>query len=306
MRTHLFNYALFLLLSLTSAYVLAQSEPSFPILSGQVIDQAGLLDTATQSELTKQLLAHEEQTTNQIVVVTLRSLQGFDEADYALRLGRKWGLGTEENNNGVILLVAPNERKVRIEVGYGLEGAIPDALAGQIIGRNILPAFKKNDYPAGITSGVNAILQAAAGEYKATPSSNKRRNKRDGKTFDFIPLFFIGMVAVPALMRRRGLKRLANASFPGGFAGIFSTVLSGNLIVGVIVGLAAFAGIYFFGHLIDDANGRGPNDRHRGGSGSGGSNGGFSGRSGGSSHRGGGGFSGGGGSFGGGGASGGW
>lgn len=273
----------------------AQSELVFPALSGRVVDQAQLLDAATTNALTEQLEAHEAQSSNQIVVVTVNSLQGLDVADYALKLGREWGIGTEENNNGVVFLIAPNERKVRIEVGYGLEGAIPDGLAGQIIDRNILPSFKEDDYQGGIQSGLKAILQAAVGEYKATPKNNNRSRSGKRTTFDFIPLLFIGMVALPALFRSRGLKRLANASFPGGFAGLFATVLSGNFIVGIIIGLAAFAAVYFFNPSTGGGgNGRGP----RGGSHGGFGGGGFSG--------GGGGFSGGGGSFGGGGASGSW
>jgi len=287
MRVHLINFALFTLSCIASSAGFTQSEPNFPALNGRVVDQAGLLDAAAESALTEQLAAHEAETSNQVVVVTVNSLDGLDEADYALKLGREWGIGTEENNNGVVFLVAPNERKVRIEVGYGLEGAIPDGLAGQIIDRNILPSFKEEDYSNGIQSGVKAILQAAVGEYKAQPMNSKSRSNGKRKSFDFIPLFFIAMVAVPALLRNRGLKRLANASFPGGFAGLAATVLSGNLIVGIIIGLAAFAAMYFFN----------PNTGNGGGRGGRGPRGGFGG---------GGGFSGGGGSFGGGGASGSW
>lgn len=295
MRAHLINLALFTLLCIATSAGFAQSEPNFPTLSGRVVDQAGLLDAAAESALTEQLAAHEAETSNQVVVVTVDSLDGLDEADYALKLGREWGIGTEENNNGVVFLVAPNERKVRIEVGYGLEGAIPDGLAGQIIDRNILPSFKEDDYSNGIQSGVTAILQAAVGEYKAKPMNSNKPYSGKRKSFDFIPLFFIAMVAVPALLRNRGLKRVANASFPGGFAGLAATVLSGNLIVGIIIGLAAFAAMYFFNPNTGGGGGRRRGGRGpRGGFGGGG----FSG--------GGGGFSGGGGSFGGGGASGSW
>ncbi len=285
----------FILLFINSVCLFAQSGPDLPTLSGRIVDQANLLDAAAENALEEQLAAHEAETSNQIVVVTVDSLNGYADADYALQLGRQWGIGTEEKSNGVILLVAPNERKVRIEVGYGLEGALPDGLAGQIIRRNILPQFKEGDFPGGIHSGVNAILQAVVGEYKAEPVSSRRPSNRNNKSFDFIPLFFIGMIAVPALLRKRGLFRVANAAFPGGFAGLAATVLSGNIIIGILVGLAIFAAIFL---LSRNANGPGGGGGRHGGYGGGGRYGGGG--------MGGGGFSGGGGGFGGGGASGSW
>jgi len=287
--------AVFVLFCMTGTDAFAQSNPDFPTLTGRVVDQANLLDAATESELDEQLAEHEALTSNQIVIVTVDTLNGFADADYALRLGRQWGIGTAERSNGVILLVAPNERKVRIEVGYGLEGALPDGLAGQIIRRNILPQFKESDYPGGIRSGVNAILQAVVGEYEPNPDNARHSSDHGKKTFDFIPLFFIGMIAVPAILRKQGMARVANAAFPGCFAGLAATVLSGNIIIGILVGLLIFAAIFLFAN--PNAGGPGSHGRnHRGGGGFGGGAGGM----------GGGGFSGGGGSFGGGGASGSW
>lgn len=295
MRNHLFSFAMFALLCMASSIGFAQSNPTFPTLTGRVIDQAGLLDASAEKALTEQLAAHEAETSNQIVVVTVNSLEGYDDADYALKLGRAWGIGTEEKNNGVILLVAPNERKVRIEVGYGLEGALPDGLAGQIIRRDILPSFKESEFSTGIQSGVKAILQAVVGEYKAESRPSRNRRNSNDKAFGFIPLFFIGMVALPALLRTRGLRRAANAAFPGGFAGLAATLVSGNFIIGIIIGILVFAAIFLFNPDIGDGNG--PGGRGRGSRG--GMGGGFGGGMGG-------GFSGGGGSFGGGGASGSW
>jgi len=287
-----------MLICVVSSCLHAQSSPDFPTLTGRIVDQANLLDAATENALDEQLAAHEAQTSNQIVVVTVDSLDGYADADYALRLGRQWGIGTEQRSNGVILLVAPNERKVRIEVGYGLEGALPDGLAGQIIRRNILPQFKESDYPGGIRSGVKAILQAVVGEYKADPVNSGRSSNRTNNSFDFIPLFFIGMIAVPAILRKRGLFRVANAAFPGGFAGLAASVLSGNIIIGILVGLGIFAAVYLLSRNTTGGPGSGGNHggRYGGGHLGGGMGGGF----------GGGGFSGGGGGFGGGGASGSW
>lgn len=286
--------AFVLLLFWISTPLWAQSDDvNFPALTGRVVDQAQILDDATELALTEQLEAHEAETSNQIVVVTVDSLNGYDEADYALKLGREWGIGTEEKNNGVILLVAPNERKVRIEVGYGLEGALPDAMAGQIIRRDIVPSFKEGDFTSGIKSGVGSILQAVVGEYKADDTTGRSSRNRDPKAFDFIPLLFIAMVAVPTLLRKRGLFRAANAAFPAGFAGLTATLFSTNVLIGIAVAIAVFLAIFL---LFPSAGG--------GGGGSNRPRGGYSGGMGGGSM--GGGFSGGGGGFGGGGASGSW
>ena len=198
-----------------SSTLWAQGEPTFPSLTGRVTDQAKLLSSTQKAELDQKLAAHEAATSNQIVVVTVKSLEGLDIADYALKLGRTWGIGTEEKNNGVLLVVAPNERKVRIEVGYGLEGALPDSLAGTIVRGNILPSFRESDYPRGISNGVTAIEQAIRGEY--TPPANVVRNKdRPSTTFEkFFPLVFIGFIGLTQLTRRRFSKTPAvNSSIP--------------------------------------------------------------------------------------------
>ena len=114
-------------------------------------------------------LAHERATTNQVVVATVASLQGYEIADFGVRLGRAWKIGQGDRNNGTILLVAPNERQVRIEVGYGLEGSLPDALAFQIIQVEILPRFQAGDTDGGVLAGARAILSAIEGSYKARP-----------------------------------------------------------------------------------------------------------------------------------------
>jgi len=131
------------------------------------VDQAGLISAPVESRLTTKLIEHENATTNQVVVVTLSSLHGYTIEDFGYRLGRHWAIGQKDRNNGVLLIVAPDERKVRIEVGYGLEGALPDVLAKRIIEREILPEFRKDRYEAGIVAGTGAILSAIAGEYRA-------------------------------------------------------------------------------------------------------------------------------------------
>src|SRR6202030_1156708 len=119
---------------------------SFPALTGRVVDEAGLMDAATRTALIEQLAGLEQKTTDQLVVVTLKSLQGTSIEDYGYQLGRHWQIGQKDNNNGVLLIVAPNERKVRIEVGYGLEGTLTDAVSRLIIANAIAPRFRENDF----------------------------------------------------------------------------------------------------------------------------------------------------------------
>jgi uncharacterized protein len=130
----------------------------FPALSGRVVDTANLLDPATEQSLTDQLAAHERATTNQVMVVTVPSLGGVLIEDYGYQLGRHWGIGQKDKNNGVLLIVAPNDRATRIEVGYGLEGTLPDATAHRIVDGTLLPAFRSGDFQGGITAGVHTIL----------------------------------------------------------------------------------------------------------------------------------------------------
>ncbi|TQV73278.1 TPM domain-containing protein [Denitrobaculum tricleocarpae] len=143
----------------------------FPALTGRVVDNANLLPPNQERGLTRQLERHEAETSNQVVVVTLPSLQGTTIEDYGYQLGRHWAVGQADRNNGVLLIVAPASRKVRIEVGYGLEGDLPDAITKAIIEREILPAFRDGDFPRGIAAGVNGILAAIAGSYAPQPRS---------------------------------------------------------------------------------------------------------------------------------------
>jgi len=140
--------------------------PKFPELFGRVVDQAKVLSASTRSQLKSMLKAHEKASSNQIIVVTLKSLQGYDISDLGYQLGRHWGIGQEERNNGVLLIIAQEERKVRIEVGYGLEGNLTDALSHNIIQTQILPKFRQGGYNSGAVAGVEAIIKAIDGTYE--------------------------------------------------------------------------------------------------------------------------------------------
>ncbi|EKF75696.1 hypothetical protein A11A3_02467 [Alcanivorax hongdengensis A-11-3] len=164
----------FSLLLLLVAAAQAWAAPTFPELSGRVVDQAKLMNASQQQALSAKLARAEKGTSNQLVVVTLADLQGYDIADYGYQLGRHWGIGSKEHDNGVLLIVAPSERKVRIEVGYGLEGTLTDALSSVIIQREILPAFKQGQFYNGIDAGTTAILQAIKGEYKGRQPSHHK------------------------------------------------------------------------------------------------------------------------------------
>ena len=169
----------------------------FPKLSGRVVDAAELLAPAEEAALTQKLEALETASTRQLVVATVPDLQGYDIADYGYRLGRAWGIGQEEANNGTILLVAPNERKVRIEVGYGLEPILTDALSSVIIQTEILPRFRDGDFPGGIMAGADAIiaqLQAPPelAEQRAMEAAAQQQASDEGGSI--FPLIFWGIV----------------------------------------------------------------------------------------------------------------
>lgn len=147
----------------------AQGAPPPLPLSGRVMDHAGLLSDATEDRITRKLAAHETATTNQVVVVTLPDLGGYAIEERALDLARAWKLGEKDRDNGAVLLVAVAERGIRIEVGYGLEGALTDAIAANIIRGTMQPAFRAGDFDGGIDRGVDDMLAAIAGEYVAAP-----------------------------------------------------------------------------------------------------------------------------------------
>lgn len=137
---------------------------TFPALSGRVVDEAGLLDTTDRAALTDSLASLEAKTTDQLVIVTLKSLQGTSIDDYGYQLGRRWQIGQKDKNTGALLIVAATERKVRIEVGYGLEGILTDALTKYIIETSILPRFKAGDLSGGIKLGTAQIIQVLSGD----------------------------------------------------------------------------------------------------------------------------------------------
>ena len=153
-----------------------QAAPDFPPLTGRVVDEANLMSRKQAHQLTQQLAAFEKRSGIQLVVVSIDSLDGETIEEYGYQLGRHWGIGQKGKDNGVLLLIAQDERKVRIEVGYGLEGALPDAIAANIIQTRILPAFKRGDMVAGIVSGSRASCRPWPGSISPWTTPARRRN----------------------------------------------------------------------------------------------------------------------------------
>ncbi len=166
---------------------------SFPALTGRVVDAAHILSPQTQQQLTTALAAHEQKTTNQVVVVTVPSLDGQSIEEYGVALGRHWGIGQKGKNNGALLIVAPNDRAVRIEVGYGLEGVMTDAIASTIIQQQILPQFRQGKMEAGILNGTTSILGVLSGDAEITKTIQSATNNAtmSGINIVWLPLFFI-------------------------------------------------------------------------------------------------------------------
>lgn len=247
----------------------AHAAPTFPALTGRVVDGANVIPPDVEARIDQKLAGLETQSHRQLVVVTLPSLQGYEISDYGYQLGRHWGIGSKDKNDGALLIVAPTERKLRIEVGYGLEGVLTDGLSSLIINQTIVPRFKQGDMAGGIEAGTDAIVHQLtlpdAEARKLAAEAAKPREQPEG-AFGFHTIVFILFVlfffVLPLLRKGRRGRRYAGGPFGSGLGPV----------------------------IVWDALSRG------GGWGGGG----------GGSWSGGGGFSGGGGSFGGGGSSGSW
>ncbi len=195
-----------------------------------VNDFGNFLEPFQRQSLEKKLRDYNDSTSSAIVIVTVPDLQDYDVADLALKYLREWGIGIKGKNNGVLILVSKAERKARIETGNGLEGALPDITAKHIIDERMIPYFKENDYYRGFDNTVDAIIQAAAGEYKAVPQQN---NGRSG--FSFKSIFFLIVVIILILSKIGGgggggnyMSRRGSRGFGGGLPWF----IAGNLLGG--------------------------------------------------------------------------
>jgi uncharacterized protein len=256
-----------------------------PALAARVTDQTATLSGDQRARLEAKLADFERRKGAQIAVLIVASVSPETIEQYALRVVESWKLGRKSVDDGALLLVAKNDRKLRIEVGYGLEGALNDATSKRIISETIAPRFKDGDFYGGIDAGIDAMIKVVGGEPLPPPKA-----ELISTGVDFETLIFIGFILVFVVggILRAMLGRFLAAGVIGTIAGIVASLLISSLLLGVLAGVVAFivslfAGVSGLGGLVS-------------GGGRGGRGGGF----------GGGGFSGGGGSFGGGGASGGW
>ncbi len=245
----------------------AQTAPAFPALTGRVVDQAKLLSPEKEAALTAKLEALERDTSDQLVVVTVESLQGREIEEYGYQLGRAWRIGQAEDDNGLLLIVAPEERKIRIEVGYGLEPVMTDAMSALIIHNEILPAFREGYFERGIEQGVDAIdrqlrLDPVEAQARAASAAGPKARLPVGPMILIAGLFGLLFIAMVGGLARGGRRRRGSGLSP------------------ILIWAASEA-------MRSSSRGRSGGSSWGGGGG-------------------GGGFSGGGGSFGGGGASGGW
>ena len=189
--------------------------PTFPELTGRIVDQSGLVTYADRQAIEAELAALEKQSTDQIAVVTVPSLQGYPIEDYAYQLGRKWGIGQAGKNNGILLVVAPNERKVRIEVGRGLEPIMTDVMSSLIVNNAILPAFRRGDFSGGIRAGVRDIKDVLLGDAEAVKERAKGRHtapETDVTTLIFLAIWIAIFAFIIYVHVRHGhsLQRSAN------------------------------------------------------------------------------------------------
>ena len=224
----------------------AATAPSFPPLTGRVVDQAHVLSPEVQADLTAKLAALEQKNGDQVVVITLDSLQGLEIEDYGYQLGRAWGIGQKGKNTGALFIVAPAAHKVRIEVGYGLEPVLTDAMSSVILQSAVLPRFRAGDVSGGVVAGTDAIVQqlgldpaagqanARAAEAQAAVAEQRPSGARHTVPVIFIILivFFVirmmlggrggGLWALPFLFMGGGWGGRDDGGFGGGGGGGFS------------------------------------------------------------------------------------
>ncbi|MGZ8406688.1 MAG: TPM domain-containing protein [Caulobacteraceae bacterium] len=196
------------LIVLTAA-IPAVAALTFPPLTGRVVDNANMLSPQTEQDLSARLEALETKTGRQAVVATVPSLQGQEIEDYGYQLGRAWGIGSKARNDGLVFIVAPNERKVRIEVGYGLEGVMTDALSSVILQERVLPKFRSGDMEGGVVAGTDAIVQQLSlddGEARTVAAQAAQAKASTGKNpgIGAIVVFLVIFLLFSSLFRRRG------------------------------------------------------------------------------------------------------
>ena len=269
---------------------LAWAQAAVPPLTGRVVDQTGTLTREQQAGLERTLQEFEARKGSQLAVLLVATTAPEPIEQYALRVGEQWKIGRKKVDDGAILVVAKDDRALRIEVGYGLEGVLNDATAKRIISEVIVPRFREGDFYVGINAGLDRMMRVIDGE--PLPAPAKSQPGAQGETFQMLPVLLI-LALVGGSILRAVLGRFLGAAATGGVVGFVAWTLAGAIAVAALAG-----GLAFFFTLMGCGGARrygGFPGMYGGGLGRGGGWGG-----------GGGGFRGGGGSFGGGGASGRW
>ncbi len=279
-------------LGLLLAALLVRADVAIPKLSQQVTDMTGTLSGEAVTRLETKLAALQSKKGSQIAVLIVATTQPEEIEQFGIRVAEAWKIGRKGVDDGAILIVAKDDRRVRIEVGYGLEGALPDAIASRIVAETITPRFKQGDYDGGVEAGVDQMISVVNGEILPEPD---HKWERSGGLGNLLPLLLVVVVVAGGVLRAM-FGRLGGSLATGGVAGGLAFLLSHLLPIGLGAGAVAF----LFALVM------GGNRGWSSGGGWGGSLGGGGFGGGGFGGGGGGGFSGGGGSFGGGGASGGW
>lgn len=217
-----------LLLLITGWQVQAQDIPPRPNPPRAVNDFAGVLLGNESDMLEQKLRAYNDSTSSQIVIVTMKTIGDYESSEVAIKILREWGIGTKGKNNGIVILAAIDDRKVRIETGYGMEGVIPDAIANRIIDEAIEPNFKEKQYYRGLDEATDKLIKAAAGEFRADPKKSGRSNNRNAL---FMGVFVI--IIILLVMRNRG---------GGGGGGTTISRRGSGGWIGPIGGLGGFGG----------------------------------------------------------------
>ena len=212
-------YIMALALLMVTVEVGADQTP-FPKLTGRVVDQAGILSESVEGQLSAAFKRHETQTSNQVVVATINDLGSKTIAQYGYMLGRHWGIGQEGKNKGLILLISKHDRELRIEVGYGLEGLMTDALATSIVHHTIVPFFKRGDFDGGVIAGSNQILEVLSGKKVQLPRVSSRKPERNSLLMGLmIFIFLLVFWGLPTFLRIR--YGYGGSYYPGGSLGGF-------------------------------------------------------------------------------------
>lgn len=219
----------------------------FPEPEGFVNDFAGVLSSETKQALERRLAQLEEDSSIEIAVVTVESLQETTVEDFATRLFESWGIGKKTSDNGILFLIAPIDKRMKIEVGYGLEPVLPDAKAGRILDTYVVPAFKEENYDKGISEGTDAIIKAVHGEAVDLGEPVTSDSESEGDDGMWI-LFFIGVIFLSYLS---SFLARSKRWWPGGVIGAILGIILGGFLASVVISILAAIGLGILGLIFD-------------------------------------------------------